>query len=70
MSFSLFPALALLGAYLVPVESQLREPLKGINVIAACLGQFINDIPSMNLHCDQRYDLQTEDFGQVATDEL
>lgn len=56
--------------HLVPVESQLAEPLKGIHVIAACLGQLIDDIPSVNLHCDQSHDLQTKDFRQIATDNL
>lgn len=39
------------------VMSQLAEPLKCIDVIAASLEQFFNNVPSVNLHRDQSYDL-------------
>lgn len=52
------------------VMSQLAEPLKRVDVITAGLEQFINNVPSVNLHRDQSYDLQTQDFGQVITNHL
>lgn len=56
--------------YLLPIQSQLAEPVKGVYVFAASLGQLIDDVPGVDLHCDQSNNLQALDFGKVPADDL
>lgn len=53
-----------------PVQSQLGEPLEGVDVIAARPAQLVDDVPGVDLHGDERHHLQTQDFGQSLTNHL
>ena len=58
------------STHLVPVDSKLAQPVKSVDVIAACLNQLLDDVTGVHLDGHQGHNLGTLDLGQVPSNGL
>lgn len=58
------------SVYLVPVDSQLHEPIETIDVVAVGARELLDDVACVNFDRDERDELETLHFGQIAANDL
>lgn len=56
--------------HLLPVESQLAEPVEGVDIHEATLIKLLQHIPGMDFYRHQGHNFKAHDLGQVPPDGL